>query len=208
MPEPEDRHERTAGDEADLEPAVGVRRADAGRGDVVGEQPRPSLDVAGEAEDELGGRRDVDPDRAPHPVARAADGRRTRDPTPRRADLDEPDRSPSSSAREPPRGVGRAVDLVAEAAADDPHVVQHAEEVEVGPVRGARSRDRRARRRRRPTRSRRSARSPPRARGGRRRPDARRTRPRRPGSVHAPTSTSIGRQPARRIRPSSSRQRA
>ena len=147
QPEPEHRHERPAGDEADREPAVGVRRGEPGRGDVVGEQARPALDVAGEPEDE----------RRPAPRRRSRsccsrrrplrDRRGEREVDPEPADLDEPERRRAPSRREPAGRVRRAVDLVAQGAADDPDVVQHADEVEVAALRGGRPADRRARRR-------------------------------------------------------------
>ena len=61
--EPEDADERSARHEVDHERAI--RPApDRARPGVVGQQPVPALDVAGEREDERGRRRDVDGDRA------------------------------------------------------------------------------------------------------------------------------------------------
>ena len=51
------------------------RRSTTPRPAVVGEQPLPALDVAGEAEDELRGRRDLDRDRAVHAAIRPAPSR-------------------------------------------------------------------------------------------------------------------------------------
>ena len=168
----------------------------------MGEQSRPALDVPGEAEDEVGRRGDVDPDRAPHAAPRRRPGRRRARPRTGRVSTSRT--SPSSSRPEPARGVGRAVDLVAEPAADDPHLVEDAEEVEIGALGGARlavdvgedPRDR--------PRSRRRGRSPPRARGSTAASGCSPNWIPPPGSVHAPTSTSIADSRARRIRPSSS----
>jgi hypothetical protein len=63
--ETEHRQQRPTRDELHDSRAVRLTTEDA-RADVVGEQPRPSLDVVREAEDEVRRRRHVDPDGGAH----------------------------------------------------------------------------------------------------------------------------------------------
>ena len=166
------RHERPPGDHLGDERATGLA-ADRPDRDVMGEQPRPALDVAGEPEDELRRRVDVDPDRASH-QARTGRSARRRTGQARRAGCrprsSGPNHAhvsvePSTSSRSSPPTIRIAVD--------------DADEVEVGALGERSTIDTRARTRPRSPRSRRRGRSPRGARESPRHPGARRSRRRR-----------------------------
>ena len=87
--------------------APSAARSTARDRDVVGEQPRPALDVAGEPEDELGRRGDVDARSCSSPRALGQLDAREREPAAEPGQLDEPERrqvvawAPSSPSPSP-----------------------------------------------------------------------------------------------------------
>ena len=192
--------ERPPGDQLRRRARRRPSRRDRPDRDVVGEQPRPALDVAGQPEDELRPARRrrsrscsssrLGPGRSSPTAYRASSTSRIVGEVVAGRTSAHVSVEPSTSSRSSPPTIRDSVD--------------DAEEVEVGALGEPATVGRRGRRRPRSPRSRRRARSP---RASSRMAAASGCSPKStppPGSVQAPTSTSIADSRASRIRPSSS----